>query len=177
MKHLLILVLCLTTMLFMGVTAVAEDDPAILETGARPITESVAKAAMAYEYGTTVEYISANYVFTYDSEQMLMFVYTAAPADEAELIMYIYYDTEGYVCSTQGWRYLPDMFTGTDGDGAEVVPVGTTVTESVVTVFSIAGKAFDFFLGNPLCALVLGVSFAFAALSLIRRGMAVAKRS
>lgn len=60
---------------------------------------------------------------------------------------------------------------------ATITTVGETITTGVEQAFNIATKAFDFLMGNPLCSLMVGVGFAYTALSLIRRGIRVAKRS
>lgn len=58
-----------------------------------------------------------------------------------------------------------------------VETVGQTIATGVEQAFNIATEAFDFLMGNPLCSLMVGVGFAYTALSLIRRGIRVAKRS
>lgn len=58
-----------------------------------------------------------------------------------------------------------------------VATVGETITTGVEQAFNIASKAFDFLMNNPLCSLMVGVGFAYTALSLIRKGIRVAKRS
>lgn len=62
-------------------------------------------------------------------------------------------------------------------EAADITSVGTLITTGVEQAFTIATKAFDFLMANPLCALMVGVGFAYTALSLIKRGIRVAKRS
>lgn len=72
--------------------------------------------------------------------------------------------------------------------------VGETIVDTVVTnidmtamftilkngvsgVFSIASSAFGFLMENPLCAIMVSVGFAYAALNIVRKGLRVAKRT
>lgn len=58
-----------------------------------------------------------------------------------------------------------------------VTEVGEVIATGVEQAFSIASSAFDFLMSNPLCSLMVGVGFAYTALSLIKRGIRVAKRA
>lgn len=58
-----------------------------------------------------------------------------------------------------------------------VAEVGEIIATGTEQAFNIASSAFDFLMSNPLCALMVGVGFAYTGLSLIKRGIRVAKRS
>lgn len=59
----------------------------------------------------------------------------------------------------------------------DVSSVITLIKTGVSGVFEIAGSAFSFLMNNPLAAFTVAVSFAFTGLSVIRKGLKVAKRS
>ncbi len=50
-----------------------------------------------------------------------------------------------------------------------------TIKSGIGGVFEIAGQAFDFLIDNPLCALMLVTGFAYTGLSLVKRGLRIAK--
>lgn len=51
------------------------------------------------------------------------------------------------------------------------------IKTSVAGVFDIASSAFSFLIGNPLAAFMIGIGFAFTALSLVRKGLKISKRN
>lgn len=59
----------------------------------------------------------------------------------------------------------------------EMTSVIDLITKATKGTFSIATSAFEFLMANPLCAFMVGSGFAYSALSLIRKGLRVAKRT
>ncbi len=58
----------------------------------------------------------------------------------------------------------------------DIAKVGEVIEQGIGSAFEIAAIAFGFLLSNPLCALMVGMGFAYSSLSLIRKAMRIAKR-
>lgn len=56
------------------------------------------------------------------------------------------------------------------------VDIGTVVEDGIDTGFSMATKAFNWIIGNPLASFMLGLGFTYTAFSLIKRGIRTVKR-
>ncbi|MGN0686488.1 MAG: hypothetical protein ACI4KA_00110 [Oscillospiraceae bacterium] len=54
--------------------------------------------------------------------------------------------------------------------------IGTVVENGIDTGFSMATKAFNWIVGNPLASFMLGLGFTYTAFSLIKRGIRTVKR-
>lgn len=72
---------------------------------------------------------------------------------------------------------MSDVTLGGELATSTVPGVIELIKTSVTGVFEIAGSAFSFLMANPLAAFMVGGGFAFTALSIIRKGLKVAKRS
>ena len=60
---------------------------------------------------------------------------------------------------------------------AEMGSIIDLITKATKGTFEIATSAFEFLMSNPLCAFMVGTGFAWSALSLVRKGLKVAKRT
>lgn len=59
---------------------------------------------------------------------------------------------------------------------ANVVDIGSVVSDGLDTGLDMATKAFNWIVGNPLASFMLGLGFTYTAFSLIKRGIRTVKR-
>lgn len=70
-----------------------------------------------------------------------------------------------------GQEALPTVST------ASITEILALIKASVTGVLDIASAGFNFLLSTPLSAFMIGSGFAFTALSLVRKGLRVSKRT
>lgn len=63
-----------------------------------------------------------------------------------------------------------------EGGGTGMDGIISTLTSGVTGIFNLAGQGFDFITGNDLCMLMVGLSFAGAALGLVGRAFKVSRK-
>lgn len=59
----------------------------------------------------------------------------------------------------------------------DMAAVISCISDAMAGIFEMAGTAFDFLIGNPLCAFMIGGGFCFVALGLVRKALRTAKRA
>lgn len=128
--------------------------------GTAPITESEACYIYQQYTGLSADEVNAYCVFVTDYERQVVWVYDTDGVKHDV----VYYNNDGMIYS-YGLDYAVERDTLIE------------IEEGVSIAFDIASKAFDFLIANPFCALMLGVGFAYTALSLIHRGVKTAKRT
>lgn len=60
--------------------------------------------------------------------------------------------------------------------GTTIDSIITTLTTGVKGIYNVAGAGFDFIAGNPLCMLMVALSFAGAGLGLVGRAFKTSRR-
>lgn len=66
--------------------------------------------------------------------------------------------------------------TALPGGGTTMAGIIGDLTTAVEGIYNIAGAGFDFIAGNPLCLLMVGLSFAGAGLGLVGRAFKTSRR-
>lgn len=63
-----------------------------------------------------------------------------------------------------------------EGSGSAVGGIITNLTEGVKGVYGLAGEGFNFIANNPLCMIMVSLSFAGAGLGLVGRAFKTSRR-